>query len=115
MMNGAAERLGRTLWRKAKPMLKHAGLDFKYWPEAVKRPAYLYQRSPHSAIRSTPFEAWTQCKPDLRHIRRFGSIAYYTQGKKKKKLDEDATKGILVGVWTMISSMPEATTSSAHK
>jgi hypothetical protein len=49
-MNGAAERLGQTIWRKAAPILKYARLDLKYWPEAVRHAAYLYLRSPHKAI-----------------------------------------------------------------
>jgi hypothetical protein len=54
-MNGAVERLGQTIWRKAAPILKYAGLDLKYWPEAVRHAAYLYLRSPHKAINMTPF------------------------------------------------------------
>jgi transposase InsO family protein len=57
-MNGAAERLGQTLWRKAAPLLKYAGVDLEFWPEAVRHATYLYLRSPHSAIGTTPFAAF---------------------------------------------------------
>jgi hypothetical protein len=73
-MNGGAERLGQTIYRKAAPILKHTGLDLKYWPEAVRHATYLYIRSPHSKIRKTPFEAWYDRCPHIGHIRTFGSI-----------------------------------------
>jgi hypothetical protein len=97
-MNGPAERLGQTLYRKAAPILKHAGLDLKYWPEAVRHAGYLYMRSPHSKIKKTPFEAWHGRRPHIGHIRTFGSIIYYSNpGKPKKFVRDETNKGILVG------------------
>lgn len=96
-MNGAAERLGRTLWTKAVVMLRYTGIPLKYWPEAVQCAAYLYMRSPHSAIGKTPFEALHQAKPDLRHIRTFGSIVFNANTKDVPKLGEKAKEGVLVG------------------
>jgi transposase InsO family protein len=67
-MNGPAERLGQTIYRKAAPLLKHAGLSLEYWPEAVRHATYLYMRSPHSQIKKTPFEAWFGRRPHIGHI-----------------------------------------------
>jgi len=67
-MNGPAERLGQTFYQKAAPLLKHTGLDLKFWPEAVLHTGYLYMRSPHSKLKKTPFEAWHGRKPFISHI-----------------------------------------------
>jgi hypothetical protein len=97
-MNGSAERLGQTIYRKAAPLLKHAGLDLKFWPEAIKHAAYLYMRSPHSKIKKTPFEAWNGRRPHISHIRTFGSTVYYSNPERLRKLiRNEASKGILVG------------------
>jgi hypothetical protein len=97
-MNGPAERLGQTLYRKAAPILKYSGLDLKFWPEAVKHAEYLYMRSPHSKIKKTPFEAWHGRKPHIGHIRTFGSVVYYhNPGKSRKFIRDETAKGILVG------------------
>jgi hypothetical protein len=97
-MNGSAERLGQTIYRKAAPLLKHAGLDLKFWPEAIKHAAYLYMRSPHSKIKKTPFEAWYSRRPHIGHIRMFGSTVYYSNpGRSRKLIRDEACKGILVG------------------
>jgi Reverse transcriptase (RNA-dependent DNA polymerase) len=96
-MNGPAERLGQTLYRKAAPLLKYARLNLKYWPEAVKHAAYLYMRSPHSRIKKTPFEAWFGRKPHIGHIRTFGSVVWYNNPGQKQKLRDEMLRGILVG------------------
>jgi hypothetical protein len=97
-MNGAAERLGRTIWNKAAPLLKYASLDLKFWPEALRYAAYLYMRSPHSAIKMTPWEAWYGTKPAVGHVRTFGSVIYYSNPKARpKKLEDKTCRGILVG------------------
>lgn len=97
-MNGPAERLGQTLYRKAAPLLKYAGLDSKFWPEGIKHALYLYKRSPHSRIKMTPFEKSTGRKPYIGHIRCFGSKIYYSNsGPSKKFTHEKAKSGILVG------------------
>jgi Reverse transcriptase (RNA-dependent DNA polymerase) len=97
-MNGPAERLGQTLYRKAAPILKYSGLSLKFWPEAVKHAEYLYMRSPHSKIKKTPFEAWHGRKPHIGHIRTFGSVVYYhNPGKSRKFIRNETAKGILVG------------------
>jgi hypothetical protein len=97
-MNGSAERLGQTIYRKATLMLKHASLDLKYWPEAICHAAYLYIHSPHSKIKKTPFEAWHGYRLYIGHIRIFGSTVYYSNpGKSRKFIREETNKGILVG------------------
>ncbi|XP_011859670.1 PREDICTED: uncharacterized protein LOC105557114 [Vollenhovia emeryi] len=72
--NGLAERANRTIVEKARAMLLDAGLSKTYWAEATSTAVYLINRSPTKAItRKTPEDVWTRRKPDLRHLRLFGS------------------------------------------
>jgi hypothetical protein len=45
----------------------------------------------------TPYEALNGCKPDLHHVRTLGSTAYNLVGSYKKKLQDRAEEGKLVG------------------
>lgn len=78
-MNAVAERLNRTLQEKALSMLTSRGLDRCLWNEAVLSANYIKNRSPTAAygeqfITKTPAEIWYGSKPDLSHIKIFGSI-----------------------------------------
>ena len=75
--NGVAERFNRTLFEMARSLLHHAGLETSFWAEALKTAVYIRNRSPTRAlIGQTPYEAWHGTKPDLSHMRVFGSKAY---------------------------------------
>src|SRR5436190_8648807 len=59
---------------------------------------YLKNRSPTSAVATTPYELWNGVKPNLTHLRILGSAAYIHVPKEKRtKLDTYSHKGILVG------------------
>ena len=94
--NGTAERLGQTLIAKASPMIKGAGIHAKYWPEAVRTANYLRIRSPMAKIGMTPYEAWEGVKPELSHIRTFGSRAF-ALNREQKKFEDRSTSYILLG------------------
>ena len=69
----------------------------EYWSEAVLVAAYLYNYTPHSVIDySTPYQARFDEKPNIGHIRIFGSLVYL-KTSNIKKLDEKSKKGYLVG------------------
>ena len=97
--NGRAEIINRTIMNKARAMLIQAKLPKMYWGEAVLAAQYLYNRTPHSAIGyKTPYELKTGTKPDISHIRVWGSIAYRKlPNSQLKKLDNRAVPLILVG------------------
>ncbi|PSC68653.1 retrotransposon Ty1-copia subclass [Micractinium conductrix] len=61
--NGKAERLNRTLWEKARPMLSDAGLPKHLWADAIVTANYLRNRSPLSGRDKTPFELFHGTKP----------------------------------------------------
>lgn len=94
--NGVAERMNRTVMEKVRCLLDESGLAEKFLAEAAATAAYLINRSPSSAVdHSIPEELWLNRKPGLKHLRRFGSVAYvhHDQGKLKPR----ALKGVFVG------------------
>ena len=100
--NGVAERMGRTLVEKARAMLKGAGLSNEFWAEAVANATYVRNRSPTSSLENiTPYEAWWNKKPSVKHLRIFGCKAYSHVPKKfRQKLDNRAVKCIFLGYTT---------------
>ena len=68
------------------------------WGEAVLAAVYLYNRTPHSGINhKTPYELKCNQKPDISHIRTWGSICFYKIKTPIKKLDPKGKKAILIG------------------
>ena len=58
---------------------------------------YLYNRTWHSAIGKTLFEARYAKKPNVANIRLFGSIAYIKNDKPQKLQERASFRGLLVG------------------
>ena len=90
-MNGASERLGQTLIAKAHPMMVNSGIPTKYWPEAVRTANYLRNRSPNTRLGITPYEKDHGIKPDLSHLRIWGSRGLALKHGKNSKFKEKAT------------------------
>ena len=96
--NGMLERLNRTIVEKARCLLFDADLDKSFWAEAVNTAVYLRNRSIASGLEKTPYEAWHDKKPNVSHVRIFGSDAMVHVPKAKRlKLDKKSEKMILVG------------------
>lgn len=96
--NGVAERRNRSLTESAKCMLLDAGLDNRFWGEAVLTATYLQNRMIGRSVNKTPVELFTGEMPDISHIRIFGSKAYSLVPKqKRRKWDDKAEEGVLVG------------------
>ncbi len=75
--NGVAERMNRTLLDKVRAMLVDAGLPETYWYDALKYAAFIHNLSPTRALENmTPAEAWSGNKPDVSHLRVFGSHVF---------------------------------------
>ena len=112
--NGLIERTNRTLMNKVRCMLYQANLPLYLWGEALLTAVYLYNRTPHSALKHiTPYEKKNSKKPNISHIRVFGSIAFYKVKTLTKKLDPRANKAILLGfneniykLWDMEKKKP---------
>ena len=96
--NGMSERLNRTLVEKARCMLYDANLGTEFWAEAVSCAMYLRNRSIASGIEKTPFEMWNDIKPNLKHLRIFGSRAMAHVPKNlRQKWDKKSKEMIFVG------------------
>lgn len=97
--NGVCERANRTVVEKARCLLFDAKLEKKFWAEAANTAVYLKNRSPTAALKNmTPYEAWYGKKPDVSHIRVFGSpVMVHIPKEKRLKWDKKSEEHILVG------------------
>lgn len=102
--NGIAERENRILCDTARCMLHHTRLEpeqrQRLWAEAVNTAAYIRNRLPNTRTgsKATPYELWFGRKPDVSHLRVFGSAAFvHNHDPKRKKFDARSRKGIFVG------------------
>jgi len=98
---GKVERLHQTLANMMRALLLGANLGNAFWSDAMLHAVYLKNRLPHNGLPNnmTPFEAWTGTKPDLSHLKVFGSLVYSKKpGIRRGKLDTSLiSKGILLG------------------
>ena len=75
--NGVGERKNRALKEMDTCMMESKTLPPKFWAKAIKCASYIQNRVPHKQIDGvTPFEAWSGHKPDVSHLRIFGSRAW---------------------------------------
>jgi len=94
--NGVAERMNQTLLERARCMLSNAGLEKRFWAEAVSTACYLINRGPHTGIKCrTPAEMWSGKSADYSNLKIFGCTVYYHVNEGK--LEPRARKGVFVG------------------
>ncbi|XP_071637504.1 uncharacterized protein [Temnothorax longispinosus] len=77
--NGRTERDNRTIVECARTMLQAKQLPAQLWAEATATAVYTLNRTGRSCVggSKTPYEQWTGKKPNLGHMRVFGSDAYH--------------------------------------
>ena len=92
-------RENRTIMDMARSMLKAKGMPNYFWAEAVTCAVYLINRSPTRSVpNTTPIEACSGFKPNVQHLKVFGSITYARVPKAARpKLDDKAEKTIFIG------------------
>lgn len=97
--NGVSERLNRTIMEKVRSMLQDAGLDQRYWGEAVSTAIYLKNRSPTAALKNAlPEEIWSKSRVDLSNLKVFGCKAYaLIPDVHRNKLNLKSKPYIMVG------------------
>ncbi|KAK8914629.1 hypothetical protein KSP39_PZI023850 [Platanthera zijinensis] len=80
-------------------MMNVKNIPHCYWGEAVNTAVYLLNRAPTRALfNSTPYELWYNRKPDISHLRIFGSLAYsLISAASRNKLESKGEKTILLG------------------
>jgi len=83
-------------------MLHAAKMDLRYWGEAFMYAIYIRRLTHTSALNGiVPQEAWSGQKPDISHLRVFGSVCFANIPKKLRggKLEETSIKCRLMGWW----------------
>jgi len=97
--NGATRRRNRTLLNMVRCMLKTKKMPNFLWGEAASAATYVLNRSPTQRLKlMTPEEAWTCVKPDVSHLRIFGSLCYkHVPDALRRKLDDKSTPQVLIG------------------
>lgn len=97
--NGMSERCNRTIVEKARCLLFDAKLEKELWAEATNTAVYLHNRIVASGLNGkTPLEKWTGNKPDISHLRVFGSkVMVHIPKEKRRKWDKKSVEHILVG------------------
>ena len=101
--NGTVERGHRTLANMMRSMLRGAGLGPEYWTYALRHAVYLRNRLPHTALPDmiTPFEKYHSRRPDLHHLRVFGSlVTVKNPGDRPTKIDDKdvhTSSGVFLG------------------
>lgn len=81
-------------------MLHAKGLPLTLWSEAVNTAVYTLNRvgTSSSQDKRTPYELWVGKKPDLEHMRIFGSEGYAHIPKQfTQKFDKRSRRVILLG------------------
>ena len=97
--NGISERMNRTVQDRARSMLVSAGLGGGFWVESLQAASYIRNRGPVAGLSMTPDELWSGIKPTVKHLRAYGSKAYVSLEKPKRKGKMGVTKweGVIVG------------------
>eukprot|EP00253_Pinus_taeda_P032847 PITA_32847 len=77
----------------ARAMLHDQGLPLHLWAEACNTAVYVQNRCPHRILgMSTPEEAYSGKRPDISHLRIFGSLVYMQVMKDARKKLEPTAK-----------------------
>ncbi len=71
--NGGTKIYNNTLAVKVRTLLYGSGLSAKFWSAALLHAVYLHNWLVHSATNKTPYEGWYGRKPDVTHLKTFGS------------------------------------------
>ena len=99
--NSVAERKNRTLVECARNMLKGKNISNGFWAEAINTDVYLKNRSPTKILDSkTPFEVLYGYKPEVGHLKIFGSNAFaHIPKDERRKLDAKSVKCTFLGYY----------------
>ena len=97
-LNRTSERSIQTLSDLARTMLIDSKLPRELWCEAFAYAAYIRNRTMTRKTGKNPYELWYGEKPDVSHLRVFGSTAWlHVPPEKRKKLDKKTQECVLVG------------------
>jgi hypothetical protein len=96
--NGLAERPHKTLKERVRCLLYTAGLGTMFWADALLHAVWLYNRTFHSQIDKTPFQAYTKRIPTLDGLITFGCrVTPKKAGRRNTATDPNSYDGIFLG------------------
>eukprot|EP00253_Pinus_taeda_P024505 PITA_24505 len=97
--NGIAKRKIRIIMEAARAMIYDQEMPMFLWAEACNTNVYVQKRSPHRVLEDvTPEMLFTGVKPNVSHLRIFGSLVYvHVPTKKRTKLEPLFERGVFVG------------------
>ena len=100
--NGTAERRNRTLLNMVRCMLKSKNVPMYMWGEAIATSTYILNCTPTKRLEGiTPEEAWSKQKPDVKHLRVFGSLCFHKVPEvQRTKLDDKGKPMVMIGYHT---------------
>lgn len=99
--NGVYEHMNRTLIGKTKAVIYSAGMDTRFWDEAIMEAAHLYNSTVTPTLgMKTSHEELYGISPDISKIHVFGCAAYPHRHRANRahKPDQNADTGISLGV-----------------
>ena len=89
--------MNRTLSNMVRSMMAQANLPISFWGDALLTTAYILNRVPSKSVSSTPYKLWTRRKPNLAHLRPWGSAAFvHDPSSKFGKLGPRGKKCIFI-------------------
>ena len=74
--NGLVERPNRTIANSVRAKLLNAGLSDQFWCDAAEDAKFKLRRMLHTAIKVTPYQAWTGHKPQYSDMKIWGCHVY---------------------------------------
>jgi len=96
--NGDMEIYNDKFAVRTRTLLYGSGLPAKFWSAALLHSVYLHNSLVHSETKVTPFEHYFGMKPDLSHLKLFGSrVCVKRSGDRSGKLDHNDFTGIFLG------------------
>lgn len=97
--NGVAERKNRTIVGAEKAMLYDQSLAKFLWEEACSTDVYIRNKTPYKALgKKTSEGVFMKKKPEVSHLKIFGSVAYcQIPYEKRSKLEKTVEVGYIVG------------------
>jgi hypothetical protein len=96
--NGVAERSNWTILNAARSVIYSSRVPIRLWAEAIAYSVYTLNRVLSSTAEITPYESWYKKRPDVSHLRIFGSRTFvHIPESLRKKLDPKSREGIFVG------------------
>ena len=94
--NGVSERRNYIVLDMIWSMISITDLSLIFWGYALEIAIYLLNKVPTKSAQNTPYELWTDRKPNVRHLRIWGCPAHVKK-QSADKLESRTDKCLFVG------------------